>query len=68
MVAIGACMNEKTSLYFTEPKVGMNGDPLVNMVMEHLVGKDVPRLYPGEKHKVTLQMDFAPAQMDKKHH
>ncbi len=64
MVTMGICMRGKTSLYMVPSKVKMNHELFINDVLEPLFKNDVPRLYPGEEHKVILHMDSASSHTD----
>ncbi|OWA53987.1 putative Dynamin-1-like protein [Hypsibius exemplaris] len=61
MVCMGISWNGPTSLYFVSPKAKMNSQIFIDLILESLFKKDVPRLYPGEEKKVILQMDSAGA-------
>ncbi|OWA54127.1 hypothetical protein BV898_18545 [Hypsibius exemplaris] len=49
MVCMGISWNGPTSLYFVPPKAKMNSQMFIDLILEPLFKKDVPRLYPGEK-------------------
>ena len=65
MVAIGICYRGKTKVYIVPPKSKVNARFFIDNILKPIVEKDIPRLYPGEEHKVVIHMDSAPAHVAK---
>jgi hypothetical protein len=57
MVAMVISARGQTRLYFVPETVEVNGQFFINHILKQIVEKDIPRLYPGEEHKVTIHMD-----------
>ena len=61
LCAMGICSRGKTSLMVVPENAKVNNEVFLKEVLIPIWRKDIPRLYPGEEHKVILHMDAAPA-------
>jgi hypothetical protein len=59
MYAAGVCAKGVTDMYFVPPTTKVNHWFFINSILKLIVEKDIPRLYPGEGHKVVLHFDSA---------
>jgi methylphosphotriester-DNA--protein-cysteine methyltransferase len=59
MYAAGVCAKGVTDLYFVPPTTKVDRWFFINSILKPIVEKDIPRLYPGEEHKVVLHFDSA---------
>ena len=59
MVAIGISVRGKAELNIMSETVKVNAGLCIDHILKKIVEKDIPLLYPGEKHKVTLQITSA---------
>ncbi|OQV23433.1 hypothetical protein BV898_02555 [Hypsibius exemplaris] len=50
-----------TGIYFVLVTSKVNSTFFLNNIVKPILEKDVPRLYPGEEHKVILDFDSAPS-------
>jgi hypothetical protein len=57
MVVMGIFFREHTGLYVVLETVEVDEKSFSNHILELIVEKNIPRLYPGEEHKVTIHMD-----------
>jgi hypothetical protein len=57
MFAVGVSSRGVTGLYFILPTSKVDHLFLVNKILESIVEKDIPRLYPGEERKFILHFD-----------
>jgi len=55
-----------TKLRFIEPGAKINSDYYIEHCLKPLFEDDIPRLFPGEEHKVVFHQDSAPAHASKK--
>ena len=62
----GICVNGKTKLRYVPEKSKVNAAYFIKHILEPIVREDIPRLYPGEEHKVILHFDSAPGHVAKK--
>lgn len=66
MFVAGICYRGVTTMRFVEPGSKINSSYYIEHVLKPLVEKDIPRLYPGEEHKVVIHHDSAPAHASRK--
>jgi len=59
MVAMRTSAGRKTGLHIMSETVRVNPAFCIDHILKQIVEKDITLLYPGEKHKVTLQIDSA---------
>ncbi|OQV14322.1 hypothetical protein BV898_11442 [Hypsibius exemplaris] len=59
MCAAGVSYRGPTSIYFVPPTSKVDSAFFLNNIVKPIVEKDIPRLYPGEEHKVILHFDSA---------
>ena len=59
MFTAGICSRGKTRLYFVPDRTKVNRWYFINHVLRPIIKYDIPRLYPGEEHKVVLHFDSA---------
>jgi hypothetical protein len=61
MFAAGICSRGKTGIYFVPPHCKVDRWFFIDYILKPIVEKDIPRLFPGEEHRVVLHFDSAPA-------
>jgi len=61
MFAAGISARGKTGMYYVPPKVKVDRWFFIDHILTPIWEKDIPRLYPGEEHKVVLHFDSAPS-------
>ncbi|XP_055337733.1 uncharacterized protein LOC129587827 [Paramacrobiotus metropolitanus] len=66
MFIAGISFRGLTAIRFIPPTPKITADLCIQNVLEPLVQKDFPRVYPGEERKVALHQDSAPAHTSKK--
>ena len=59
MYAAGMCVRGVTRMYFVPDKTKVNQNFFINKILQPIVEKDIPRLYPGEEKNVILHFDLA---------
>ncbi|OQV22695.1 hypothetical protein BV898_03524 [Hypsibius exemplaris] len=59
MCAAGVLYRGATNICFVSPTSKVNSAFFLNNIVKPIVKKDIPRLYPGEEHKVSLHFDSA---------
>jgi hypothetical protein len=59
MYAAGVSARVVTGLYFVPTTSKVDRWVFINNILKQIVEKDIPRLYPGEEHKVVLHFDSA---------
>jgi histone H3/H4 len=59
MFAAGICARGPTKMYSIPQNTKMNRWVFIEKVLKPIVEKDIPRLYPGEEHKVVVHFDSA---------
>lgn len=59
MYAAGVSARGVTGIYFVPPTTKVNQKFFINKILKPIVERDIPRLYPGEEHKVILHFDSA---------
>ena len=57
----GVCSRGTTKLRFVDPGAKINSQYYIDSFLKPLFEEDIPRLYPGEEHKVVFHHDNAPA-------
>jgi hypothetical protein len=61
---MGIFFRKHTGLY-TVPEMGeVDKESFIDHILRLIVEKDIPRLYPGEEHQVTIQMGGGEAMND----
>jgi hypothetical protein len=59
MLVMGIFFREHTGPYIVPETVEVDEESFSEHILKLIVKKDIPRLYPGEQYKVTIQMDSA---------
>jgi hypothetical protein len=57
MYAAGVSAKDLTDLYFFSPTTKVDSWFFINSILKPIVENYIPRLYPGEIHKVVLHFD-----------
>jgi inhibitor of nuclear factor kappa-B kinase subunit alpha len=66
MFVAGISYRGQTKLRFVPPGAKINSDFYINNVLKPLIAEDIPRLHPGQEHKVIIHHDNAPSHQSKK--
>jgi hypothetical protein len=59
MVVMGIFFREHTGLHIVPETLEVDEESFIDHILKLIVEKDIPRLYPGEEHKVTIHVDSA---------
>jgi CO dehydrogenase/acetyl-CoA synthase epsilon subunit len=59
MAAMGIFFRGHTRLYIVLETVKVNEESFMDHILKRTKEKDIPQIYTGEEHKVTIHMDIA---------